>query len=393
MRFDNPTSLQVGMSGTLLGMSYRVAGRVVMGMEEAGETYFWNEFNLVTAEGTSATLVYEESQGGGEWRLFTLFEPECELTAEDAATKQLGDPLNLDGTDVRVTLVDESRVHHIEGEAPEGVEVGDVARYFNAEAGDTMIVVSWTKNEVECYHGEDLRGDTVNSAFNLRSPSASSISSFLSPQNVGSASPGLSKVVLSSAAIGIVIVIAIVGYASCHSRSTARASKPTRAPTEMLSVGNTGTLDDRRFQAKSKALVEVARVGASCEQHEYELVDQSGGEWALLVGGFSPGTKDWCLLTPLPMQNPLTQTQAAKVQVGQNVNLNGQDVVVRELFQATVRRVKPPDSAHPAPGDVWYGFIAQSGSDPVLVRWNQESITYFRGKMFQPAEIRSAFMH
>ena len=52
------------MSGTLAGKHYRVAGRVVMGMEDAGETYYWNEFNLVNDEGESATLVYEQSVDG-----------------------------------------------------------------------------------------------------------------------------------------------------------------------------------------------------------------------------------------------------------------------------------------------------------------------------------------
>ena len=35
------------MTGTLSGTRYRVVGRVVLGMEEGGETYYWNEFNLV----------------------------------------------------------------------------------------------------------------------------------------------------------------------------------------------------------------------------------------------------------------------------------------------------------------------------------------------------------
>jgi hypothetical protein len=387
MRFGNPTSLQVGMSGILLEKTYRVAGRVVMGVEEGGETYFWNEFNLVAAEGTCTTLVYEETQSGGEWRLFTLFEPECELTAEDAATKQLGDPLNLDGSDVQVTLVDESRVYHIEGEAPEGVEVGDVARYFNAEAGDKMIVVSWTNNEVECYHGQDLSADTVNSAFNLRRPLANSLSGLLTPQDIGTASSGLSKWVLGF----IAVVIAIVGYASCHSRSASRGPKKTSPPAALLSVGNTGTLDDRRLRVKSKALMEVACVGTKCEQHEYELVDQNGDEKALLVSRFSPGMDDWCLLTPLLVQNPLTPTRAATIQAGQNVKLDGQAAVVEELFQATVRRIEAPDSAHQSPGDVWYGFIARSGSTLFVARWNREAITYFCGKTFSSAEIKSAF--
>ena len=167
MSFENPTRLRIGMHGNFAGKDYRLIGRVVMGVTDDGETYYWNEFNLAASDGTSADLVYEETERGGEWRLFTLFDPEYPMTAADAATKRVGDHLNLTGTDVRVTLLDTSRVYHIEGQAPEGVEVGDVANYFNAEAGGIMQVVSWTGEEVEFYNGVNLARGVVNSAFNL----------------------------------------------------------------------------------------------------------------------------------------------------------------------------------------------------------------------------------
>ena len=143
MNFANPTRLRIGMHANFGGRDYRLIGRVVMGVTDDGETYYWNEFNLEARDGSCADLVYEETERGGEWRLFTMFEPEYPMTATDAATKRVGDSLNLTGTDVRVTLRDTSRVYHIESKAPEGVEVGDVANYFNAEAGDVMQVVSW----------------------------------------------------------------------------------------------------------------------------------------------------------------------------------------------------------------------------------------------------------
>src|SRR6185436_665896 len=176
MSFTNPTPLRLGMTGAFDGRKYRVAGRVVMGMEEGGETYYWNEFNLISEDGESATLVFEENERGGEWRLFTLFEPEFAMTAEDAATRRVGDQLNLDGHDLRVTLVDETRVHHIEGEAPEGVEVGDVAHYFNAEGSNQMIVVSWTGDEVEYYRGVTVSADRIKSVFHLREGQLSNLS-------------------------------------------------------------------------------------------------------------------------------------------------------------------------------------------------------------------------
>jgi hypothetical protein len=54
MSFENPTSLRIGMTGTVAGKSYRVVGRVVMGVEEAGQTYYWNEFNLQADDGEFA---------------------------------------------------------------------------------------------------------------------------------------------------------------------------------------------------------------------------------------------------------------------------------------------------------------------------------------------------
>lgn len=156
------------MTGKLSGTQYRVVGRVVLGEDEDGDTYYWNEFNLESDGGGVATLVYEETEQGGEWRLFRLFEPAHPLTAADAATKRAGDPLNLDGVQMFVRLVSKSRIYHIEGKAPEGEAVGEVAHYFNAAAGNTMIVVSWTGEEVEFYKGLDLSPTTVSAAFNVR---------------------------------------------------------------------------------------------------------------------------------------------------------------------------------------------------------------------------------
>jgi len=119
----------------------------------AGPKREWHRLNLVEPDSEPATLVFEVMDHGPEWRLFTIFEPENPMSAEDAASKRVGDQLNLEGTEVRVTLVNESRICHIEGEGAEGEEVGDVAHYFNAQGGNTKIVVSWTGEEVESFEG------------------------------------------------------------------------------------------------------------------------------------------------------------------------------------------------------------------------------------------------
>src|SRR5579863_192147 len=119
MNFGNPTQIKLGMTGEFYGRKYRVAGRVLLGETEDGVIYGWNEFNMVADTGETATLVFEQTQRGPEWRWFTMFDPEFELPAEDAATKRVGDVVNLDGTNAKVTLVQESRIYSIEGQAPE----------------------------------------------------------------------------------------------------------------------------------------------------------------------------------------------------------------------------------------------------------------------------------
>ena len=78
----------------------------------------------------------------------------------------------------QLTLCSASRVYHIEGQAPEGVEIGDVANYFNAQAGNDMQVVSWTGDEVEYYNGVTIPQSVVAAAFKM--PRASETSRFSS---------------------------------------------------------------------------------------------------------------------------------------------------------------------------------------------------------------------
>src|SRR5688572_8869741 len=169
MSFENPTPLRVGASGTLNGWRVSVAGRLVMATQDGNDSYFWNEYYLVDDSGNSAMLVFEETEHGPAWKLFRDFTPSHPITAQEAATKQVGDTVNLDGTAAAVSFVGNSRVFHIEGRAPEGVESGDIASYFNVDTGSRMLVASWTGEEIEFYEGLDAPGESIASAFGLSS--------------------------------------------------------------------------------------------------------------------------------------------------------------------------------------------------------------------------------
>jgi len=384
MSFNNPTPIDVGMNGTFAGRRYRVAGRVVLGMDEAGETYYWNEFNLVSADGKTATLVYEETERGGEWRLFTLFEPRKPMSVGEAAAKRIGDPVIFDDRVMSVTLVDESRVYHIEGEAPEGVEVGDVARYFNAGVGDGMVVVSWTGDEIEFYRGLDLPPGAVAAAFGL--PAEKLGRSLRS----GSAPPAASGWLGRLAGGFLAVVILVVVYASCRSGRQRAAPVKPKAPPAPLSIGTAGILNGTTYRIGGHSLVEMAQVGLLYDRHEYQLFGEDGSR-GLLVYGSRPGAKTWLWLTPFQPRQPLTPQQAAAQRMGEKVDLDGVPTPVTELFRATVRQVQSLELSDLTNGAVLYGFTARSGSNLFVTRWQENGITFYRGSLLPAKEVSDAF--
>jgi hypothetical protein len=391
MSFENPTRLRIGMHGNFAGKDYRLIGRVVMGETEDGETYYWNEFNLQAKDGSSADLVYEETERGGEWRMFTLFDPEYPMTAADAATKQVGDRLNLTGTDVRVTLRDTSRVYRIEGQAPEGVEVGDVAHYFNAEAGDIMQVVSWTGEEVEFYNGVNLSRDVVNSAFNLPPEpsgfSSDKIFSSLSGSGSGNYDSGV-KFALKALAVLVLFFIIFGRGLSCSTDYEASPVKQIRASAPPLTVNTTGKLKDKDYRITGHTVVEMAEVGAKWERHEYQLTDDYG-KTDLLVCGLKPGDKDWTLFTSLAPLLPPTAKECAARKVGETVNVDGVTGPVREIFLCTLRQIEGKAAVDGQNPSQCFGYWAQLEYYSLLVRWNSSDISFWRGVNI-PASVATA---
>ena len=300
------------MNGNFNGRDYQVVGRSGLGEIEDGEIYSWNEFNLETKSGDQATLVYEKTDNGVHWRIFTLFDPEYPMTAEDAATKRVGDRLNLTGDDVSVTFRSQSQVYYVEGKAPEGEEIGTMADYFNAEAGSLMQVVSWTGEEVEFYKGVTLTRGMVASAFGLpqelSEPDDSSFSS-LSGSGPGNYLNGTKFVVI--AVCVIVFFIVIFGHGFFHSSGhEASAVVKLPAPARPLEIGATGRLFDKNYCVTAHAVVEIAEVGVNWERHEYELTDDDGAK-ALLVCGDKPDDAEWTLYEAFVQIPPLTAQQAA----------------------------------------------------------------------------------
>ena len=394
MSYENPTQLRIGMHGDFAGKDFRLVGRSVLGVDIAGETYYWNEFNLEAKSGETATLVFEETETGGDWRLFTQFEPDFPLTAADAATKQVGDSLNLTGADVRVTLVQRSRVYYVEAEAPEGETVGSIANYFNAEAGDVMQVVSWTGDEVEYYNGISLSPRAIEQAFNLphvAQPTGLNRFARLDGESDSEHYLGTGKFILWMLAIGLIFLALFGRNFSCgRNYETATVKKIYATATPPLTVGATGKIDGNNFRITAHAVVELAEVGAIFERHEYELTDDSGLV-TLLVCGEKPGATDWTLYTPLtPLVPPTPQESAAK-KSGDVVNLADTTATVSELFQSTVRSLDNVAATGWHQGDVNFGYAARGQNDWLLVRWDNAGSKFYRGKKISSKDFAAHF--
>lgn len=383
MSFNNPTPVKVGMTGVFSGVNYRVLGRVVMGVVDDGTTYYWNEFNLKADSGEEATLVYEVTESGAEWRWFTMFDPQFPITAADAATKRVGDPINLDGTDVSLTLLDRSRIYYIEGEAPEGEEVGDVAQYFNAESGRNMIVVSWTGDEVECYHGVTVGSMTVARAFNLP---AASVSGFTLSGTEPTRSSFRPAMIFG---LGIIVVFFAIAGLSFKTTRVAKIKKIS-APTADLKVGSSGKIEGKNYTVVGDALVEVREVNQVIQRHEFHLRGEDGNG-ALLIHGWKPGANDWCLLTLADVSESMTPQQAAAVQYGKAVVVDSQSATVNDLFNSIILKVDTQDILLSTTGKIFYGFSAESGHGRLMARWDDDSINFYKGYIL-PDDVAASFL-
>jgi hypothetical protein len=151
-RFPNPTPLQPGMKGQFQGKEYEIIGRVVFSMVEEGETYYWNEFQLLAPDGDVRYLEFDE----GHWKISEPFIPKTPLSPSEARKLSAGDLVAPEGSPVNVTQVAQATVRHIEGELTYRAMLGDKSMYLDAGSGTRVYSMEWTEDEVSYYRGERL---------------------------------------------------------------------------------------------------------------------------------------------------------------------------------------------------------------------------------------------
>lgn len=313
------------------------------------------------------------------------------MTAQEAATKRVGDTVNLDGTPTRITLVDQSRVYHIEGEPPEGVEVGDVAHYFNADRGPRMLVASWTGDEIEFYEGQDAPAALVAQAFGFPTTTDTSRSPASSLRDDTSSRP-------SSATIAKVIaVVVLVGAAAAaflwHWNTRTPSSSRARSvalPSLQLATGARGRLGTEEFTITGRTEVEIATVRGRKRQHEYRLRN-TGNEIVLLVAGLTGAPQEWHLLRTTQLATPRDPYEAAALRKNARLEEDGRMALVSELFRSNTIVTDGLTDAAPGSRGVRYGFLARRANGWVVARWDETQLQFHSAVPVAESEVRAAF--
>ncbi|CAA9404430.1 MAG: hypothetical protein AVDCRST_MAG64-1916 [uncultured Phycisphaerae bacterium] len=162
--FHNPTPVRVGMKAKLIGRTYEVTGRLVVGMHEEGRRYDWQEFQLVAGDGSFLFLEFDE----GRWRAMVPQTVARRMTPAEARTYRRGSRLTIDGRPGTVTEAASAVVQHVEGRFRSDVAPGDVSNYIDARVGTGELTVEWTEGgEVEYYRGQHLSRREIYNAFGL----------------------------------------------------------------------------------------------------------------------------------------------------------------------------------------------------------------------------------
>jgi hypothetical protein len=359
----------------------------VLGAQEDGEIYTWNEFYLKDDSGHEATLTWEQTEEGISWKLFQYFEPGTPLDYAKASRIKLGDRVNIDGLEAKVDYVGESQVYLIEGEAPEGVQLGDKARYFNAWLGNNQLVVSWTGNEVEHFLGDVLSERQVARAYGVSMPAPASAGSYVSAQSRGVFGSFPIKTFL----VGILALCAIVFYVlapgSCASSGKGSGRVQT-APAASYGVGALESFLGNDYRIESRALVECARADGTHFCRLYVL-KRSDGALLRLIQGTDQARDEWLVLKEETAPADFLPGELGSFKVGNLLPYGTLSYQVRRLqrFRLVSYEGGKPDGF--VSGAFRYGFFAQeTGGSTLLFDWDAASVRVSECRVYPDAVFR-----
>ncbi len=154
--------IPLGATGTLMGETYRVAGRVRYVQVDEGVKYYWTSCQLINlGKGENAFLEYEN----GHWCLFTPLQKSA--VQKNPKYLNRGGSFSHFGQSYKVFENDKCTIDCIDGELTWVARVGDFLRFMDAVRPPQMLSAEWNNQEIEWSMGRYLKREQVIDAFQL----------------------------------------------------------------------------------------------------------------------------------------------------------------------------------------------------------------------------------
>ncbi len=160
-RFAPQSFLKLGLQGTFLNSQYQIVGRIRLEGKEGEETWFWDEWFLMSATGFPLWLI-EDEHG---YSLMRRHLP-TEFIDPYAATGEYV----VDGSLYRIKERGMATLSFLEGELTWRARPNEVVNYVDLEQGDNLFSMEYTQTEIQYTKGKKVKRETLIEAFQVSPP-------------------------------------------------------------------------------------------------------------------------------------------------------------------------------------------------------------------------------
>ncbi len=216
--------IKLGMTAKFLGHEYQVVGRIRVEGSDPVETWYWDEWFLMSEQGFPLWL----TEDAGSFSLMRVFVPttfinpyynlEFPASFQDAKDYILGDVKQTIRPDPNGPLYDAedfgiARIVFLEGEFTWKAKPSEELIYFDYRKGKKRFSMEISRNEIQLIRGKVLTEKQVRSAFGLPA-SASESKNTDAKKKKSRKKKGVSGIVVLTGLIISVLLLVLAGWAT-----------------------------------------------------------------------------------------------------------------------------------------------------------------------------------
>jgi hypothetical protein len=157
-----------------------------------------------------------------------------------------------------------------------------------------------------------------------------------------------------------------------------------------LRIGMQATFLDRNYKVIGRVVMGVRVAGEWYSWNEFNLEGPDGKEATLVYEADDRG-QHWRIFTQFDPEYPMTAAEAAKVRLGDRLNLTGIDVRVTLVETSTVKWVDGRAPAGVRPGSLANYFNAEGDGMMQVVSWTGSEVEYYNGGTLLGEDVAAAF--